>query len=77
MNYKIIFPLLTLIGFLTSCNSYKIKVYSLSRNIEYAETNGKERLYDFLAERFFSFYFEKYSRNKTIPYSTIVKIDEL
>ena len=45
MNYKIIFPLLTLIGFLTSCNSYKIKVYSLSRNIEYVETNGKERLY--------------------------------
>ena len=41
------------------------------------EGYGKERLYDFLAERFFSFYFEKYSRNKTIPYSTIVKIDEL
>ena len=45
MNYKIIFPLLTLIGFLSSCNSYKMKVYSLSRNIEYVETNGKERLY--------------------------------
>ena len=45
MNYKIIFPLLALIGFLTSCNSYKIKVYSLSRNIEYRETKGKERLY--------------------------------
>ena len=29
---------------------------------------GKERLYDFMAERFFSFYFEKYTRIKTMPY---------
>ena len=45
MNYKIIFPLLTLIGFITSCKSYKIKVYSLSRNIEYIEADGKKRMY--------------------------------
>ncbi|MCP4052529.1 MAG: hypothetical protein GY739_05570 [Mesoflavibacter sp.] len=45
MNYKLIFPLLTLIGFLISCNSYKIKVYSLSRNIEYTETDGKMRMF--------------------------------
>lgn len=35
------------------------------------EGYGKERLYDFLAERFFSFYFEKYTRNKEIPYTMI------
>ena len=29
---------------------------------------GKERLYNFLAERFFSFYFEKYTKTKTWPY---------
>ena len=29
---------------------------------------GKERLYDFLAERFFSFYFEKNLKIKTWPY---------
>ena len=45
MNYKIIFPVLTLIGFLTSCNSYKVKVYSLSRNIELIETNGNKRMF--------------------------------
>ncbi len=32
---------------------------------------GKERLYDFLAERYFSFYFEKYARIKTWPYALI------
>tara|TARA_B100000767_G_C19722121_1_gene517758 strand:- start:102 stop:920 length:819 start_codon:yes stop_codon:yes gene_type:complete len=35
------------------------------------EGYGKERLYDFLAERFFSFYFEKYTKIKTIPYKLI------
>ena len=45
MNYKIIFPLLTLIGLITSCKSYKIKVYSLSRKIEYIETDEKKRMY--------------------------------
>lgn len=35
------------------------------------EGYGKERLYDFLAERFFSFYFEKYTRIKTIPYKLL------
>jgi hypothetical protein len=45
MNYKIIFAVLTLIGFLTSCNSYKVKVYSLSRNIEIVETNGNKRMF--------------------------------
>ena len=45
MNYKIIIPLLTLIGFTTSCKSYKIKVYSLSRNIKYIETDGIKRMY--------------------------------
>ncbi len=29
---------------------------------------GKERLYDFFAERYFSFYFEKYTRTKIWPY---------
>tara|TARA_B110001454_G_scaffold213835_2_gene232666 strand:+ start:993 stop:1811 length:819 start_codon:yes stop_codon:yes gene_type:complete len=32
------------------------------------EGYGKERLYDFLAERFFSFYFEKYAKIKIMPY---------
>ena len=32
---------------------------------------GKERLYDFLAERYFSFYFEKYTKIKTWPYVLI------
>ncbi len=45
MNCKIIFPLLILIGFLTACKPYKIKVYSLSRNIEYIETDGKSRMF--------------------------------
>ena len=45
MKYKIIFILLTLIGFLTSCKSYKIKVYSLSKNIELIETDGKTRMF--------------------------------
>ena len=45
MNYKIIFPFLTLIGFLISCKTHKIKVYSLSRNIEYIETDGKQRMF--------------------------------
>ena len=35
------------------------------------EGYGKERLYDFLAERFFSFYFEKYTKIKTMPYKLI------
>ncbi len=35
---------------------------------------GKERLYDFLAERYFSFYFEKYSKIKTWPF-IIIKDD--
>ncbi len=38
---------------------------------------GKERLYDFLAERFFSFYFEKYTKNKIIPYTMIDKFDDI
>ncbi len=38
---------------------------------------GQERLYDFLAERFFSFYFEKYTKNKIIPYVMIKKFDEI
>ena len=38
---------------------------------------GQERMYDFLAERFFSFYFEKYTRIKVLPYSMIEKFDEL
>ena len=29
---------------------------------------GKERLYDFLAERYFSFYFEKYTKIKVWPW---------
>ncbi|MFN3969622.1 hypothetical protein [Flavobacterium sp.] len=45
MNYKTIFSLLTLIGILTACKSYKIKVYSLNRNIEYIETNGVKKPY--------------------------------
>lgn len=45
MNHKLIFPLLTLIGILTSCRSYKIKAYSLSRNIEYVETDGQMRMF--------------------------------
>jgi len=32
------------------------------------EGYGKERLYNFLAERYFSFYFEKYAKVKTWPY---------
>lgn len=32
------------------------------------EGYGRERLYDFLAERYFSFYFEKYTKIKTWPY---------
>ena len=32
------------------------------------EGYGKERLFNFLAERFFSFYFEKYTKIKTWPY---------
>ena len=32
------------------------------------EGYGKERLYNFLAERFFSFYFEKYTKTKTWPW---------
>ena len=35
------------------------------------EGYGKERLYDFLAERFFSFYFEKYAKIKSIPYKLL------
>ncbi len=35
------------------------------------EGYGKERLYDFLAERFFSFYFEKYTKIKSWPYILI------
>lgn len=35
------------------------------------EGYGKERLYDFLAERFFSYYFEKYAKIKTKPYKLI------
>jgi len=30
-----------------------------------------ERLYDFLAERFFSFYFEKYTTIKITPYKLL------
>ena len=45
MNYRITFPLLILIGLLTSCQSYKTKVYSLSREIEYIETDGKKRMF--------------------------------
>ena len=41
------------------------------------EGYGKERLYDFLAERFFSFYFEKYTKSKIIPYSYIEKFNEI
>ena len=32
------------------------------------EGYGKERLFNFLAERFFSFYFEKYTKTKVWPY---------
>jgi len=39
------------------------------------EGYGKERLYDFLAERFFSFYFEKYSKIKSWPYVLLKKKD--
>jgi len=35
------------------------------------EGYGMERLYDFLAERFFSFYFEKYTNIKIIPYKLL------
>ena len=35
------------------------------------EGYGKERLYDFLAERFFSFFFEKYAKIKTLPYKLL------
>ena len=45
MNYRIIILLLTFIGLLTSCKSYKTKVYSLSRDVELIETDGKERMY--------------------------------
>ena len=45
MNYKTIFSLLTLIGLLAACKSYKIKVYSLNRNIEYIETDGVKKPY--------------------------------
>ena len=38
---------------------------------------GQERMYDFLAERFFSFYFEKYTKIKVLPYSMIESFDEL
>lgn len=34
---------------------------------------GKERLYDFLAERYFSFYFEKYTKIKIWPWVLIDK----
>ena len=32
---------------------------------------GKERLYDFLAERYFSYYFEKYAKIKTWPFKLL------
>ena len=32
---------------------------------------GKERLYDFLAERYFSYYFEKNLKIKTWPYTLL------
>ncbi len=43
------------------------KIFSNIKLIGY----GKERLYDFLAERYFSFYFEKYTKIKTWPFIVI------
>ena len=37
------------------------------------EGYGKTRLYDFLAERYFSFFFEKYTKIKTWPYILLNK----
>lgn len=45
MNYRIITLFLTVIGLLTSCKSYKTKVYSLSRDVKLIETDGNERMY--------------------------------
>lgn len=45
MNYKKIVSFLTLIGILTACKSYKIRVYSLNRNIEFIETDGVKKPY--------------------------------
>tara|TARA_B100000073_G_scaffold339346_1_gene337651 strand:- start:986 stop:1798 length:813 start_codon:yes stop_codon:yes gene_type:complete len=43
------------------------KIFSNIKLVGY----GKERLYDFLAERYFSFYFEKYTKIKTWPFIVV------
>jgi hypothetical protein len=46
MNYKILFPLLTLIGILASCKSkYKIQTFSLNRNIQICDSCSQRKVW--------------------------------